>query len=1017
MPTLNDLAHAQYSANSGASGSLNDVEVAYLQQVTGLTTNDIDDLWYAQMIALGYGPATIQDMQFEYWGDLGHTGSWNDRYFAWLSDGGAFGPNVTIVDNKDPSSCNFQPPTTTDCAASGTYTANDTGFTNPADTWLWTIEPPVVGVNLTNATAKTCTVSTDADSDDVAFNLKVVATDSVSTDTANRTTAFTQDRIDTNVLPVFIGPDINNVIFAQGVDIGAFDFSVLFTGTNLVYAVVGSLPAGLNFDTATGILTGTPTGLENENLSITATNSKGVATSNTFNMQITNQAQQLSVNESVAGSCTWEDPATTCQADGTYVAVDTGWTSAPTSYVWSVTVGSATIISGQGTDTVVVRTDGGSNVTFSLKCVASNAGPEQAENVSQFTHSHAEAASGPAFHALTPDPLTYEMKGVLTGTGGLTTTHTADLYTPDFEGVYRKFAANEPVWAGGRVVTQRAAETQNLSLNGQWNKNLVTTTYPFPDPDGGNTASRIEAIGASAYIRQTPTAELTSLWNSTFWVRRIVGTGTIEMQVPDVTTLDITAIIADGQWHRITTQSAPRSNGLVYHQINIATSGDVIDLWHPLLEEVTGQTNQNPGEYVENTGVFGTFATQAFANANGNTVLNNVVTEAVGLPFAEAPYLQYYPAAQNDHPYSSDMTAAGWLQQTSVITSYDQIGLTGEPNTASLVDDQNAAGTSNIRVTPNITIPAAVQDITLKIWVKKDSDETRFPNFEIQTITGTFFRWAGQINLNTGAVALFNDNTPATIESIDAGDWWILMTSAAVDATNVDLRTTFSPAFSTTLGGSGQNAATGAITLGNVEVHIGKTIAEVRGLGPIFTTTAAVATDKVICEYDNSNHDTAKGAYYLEYEAQIANSESIGSGQNVLLALNTAIGSLLYTMPTSGGRIQGAHNGGNGTSFVASVNSVADKVKLANVYSDVDGKFTINADGAYGTEIVTFVESASNIMKAPYDLNTRFPSKIRNLQRHDIASFQEGKDIIDALMTDAPAFVGGVVDLTIEDES
>jgi hypothetical protein len=95
MPTLNDLAHQQYSANSGTTGSLNDVTVAYLQQVTGLSTNDINDLWDAQLNSLGYTGQT-QDMQFEYWGDLGYTGSWNDRYFAWLSDGGAFGPNVVI---------------------------------------------------------------------------------------------------------------------------------------------------------------------------------------------------------------------------------------------------------------------------------------------------------------------------------------------------------------------------------------------------------------------------------------------------------------------------------------------------------------------------------------------------------------------------------------------------------------------------------------------------------------------------------------------------------------------------------------------------------------------------------------------------------------------------------------------------------------------------------------------------------------------------------------------------------
>lgn len=58
----------------------------------------------------------------------------------------------------------------------------------------------------------------------------------------------------------------------------------------------------------------------------------------------------------------------------------------------------------------------------------------------------------PAFHALTPDPDTHAMRGVLLGAGDLTPSHTAAIYQPDHEGVYREFAANEPVYKGGRVV-------------------------------------------------------------------------------------------------------------------------------------------------------------------------------------------------------------------------------------------------------------------------------------------------------------------------------------------------------------------------------------------------------------------------------------------------------------------------------------------------------------------------------------------------------------------------------------
>ncbi|GAG28976.1 unnamed protein product, partial [marine sediment metagenome] len=186
------------------------------------------------------------------------------------------------------------PPITDDCAASGTYTANDSGFTNPANTWLWSIEPPVVGVNLTDATLVTCTVSTDASAVDVEFNLKVVATDSVSTDTANRTTTFDQDRIDTNVAPEYIGPNVQNQPVTQGIPIPEpIETFGLFTGTNLVFSLEGGFPADLVIDAGpntpnAGQITGTPTDPLGPypNLDVRATNSKGSAASNLFDIEV-----------------------------------------------------------------------------------------------------------------------------------------------------------------------------------------------------------------------------------------------------------------------------------------------------------------------------------------------------------------------------------------------------------------------------------------------------------------------------------------------------------------------------------------------------------------------------------------------------------------------------------------------------------------------------------------------------------------------------------------------------------
>lgn len=64
------------------------------------------------------------------------------------------------------------------------------------------------------------------------------------------------------------------------------------------------------------------------------------------------------------------------------------------------------------------------------------------------------------------------------------------------------------------------------------------------------------------------------------------------------------------------------------------------------LEEVTGQTNQNPGEYVSTGVLSGTYhglgvdGVKAFSTLNGNTVSSGVVTEATGLAVSKGQWIE-----------------------------------------------------------------------------------------------------------------------------------------------------------------------------------------------------------------------------------------------------------------------------------------------------------------------------------------------------------------------------------------
>lgn len=85
--------------------------------------------------------------------------------------------------------------------------------------------------------------------------------------------------------PLFTG-FIPNFSFARNVTITPVDVSIYFAGATS-YAVLGSLPAGLSLNSATGVISGTPvTGGEVQALVIQGINSAGTNSSNQFSISI-----------------------------------------------------------------------------------------------------------------------------------------------------------------------------------------------------------------------------------------------------------------------------------------------------------------------------------------------------------------------------------------------------------------------------------------------------------------------------------------------------------------------------------------------------------------------------------------------------------------------------------------------------------------------------------------------------------------------------------------------------------
>lgn len=164
----------------------------------------------------------------------------------------------------------------------------------------------------------------------------------------------------------------------------------------------------------------------------------------------------------------------------------------------------------------------------------------------------------------------------------------------DFEGLVKTCLAEENRMAGLRRGANLFPYSEDFT-NAAWSKNNTSLTAGVSDPFGGTDAYTLTADAANGHIYEPTTSTSGNAYVFTIWVRRRTGTGTIYMRNLGSNTNETLTI--DGTWTRYE-RSTSSAGANIYPLIQIVTSGDEIDIYGAQLEDVTGQTNQNPGDYV-----------------------------------------------------------------------------------------------------------------------------------------------------------------------------------------------------------------------------------------------------------------------------------------------------------------------------------------------------------------------------------------------------------------------------------
>ena len=585
----------------------------------------------------------------------------------------------------------------------------------------------------------------------------------------------------------------------------------------------------------------------------------------------------------------------------------------------------------------------------------------------------------PDFLAAAPDA-NGEMQMVVTGTGPGTATHTSTIYGKQANNFYFPIRQDLPVWEGGRIVRNRHRYTDRPDL---WlTKINVSLVGGKPDPVGGNDAWEVTATATAARLDDNLTSVDVPITRASMWLRRVSGTGQVRINHGNATVKTDISGQLDGTWKRFATPAVV--NGSTTRAgIEIVTSGDVVEMWGPQMEELATETDE-PGEFVPNSAA--TYGAQkCFNYANGNTVASNIVTEAKGADYPEMPYLKYQPAATNIILHSRNYDDAAWSKSNTTVVA-DQVGIDGTSNTAWTVTDNSTAHGWLTQATGFATTGSGP---VAKYWVGKDNDETRFVGIHIISgATNTVYH----LNTKTGATTAALGPGDVTIEVIDDGNFWQVIVHTAVTVAS-NSRTYLEPADGTVFG-TRDPLATGSCVVGQMEFHDNKTIAQVRNLGPIFTGASVGNTDAIVSSLPTINYQHLNMAMYAEFRFAHSNAEIPGiqtyprvlyHGSNRGLELHWNNGEFEYNRDVP--------------SRLAHTYNPFDVIKWGVVcyYDNNEVQQIIN--GVAGPKSNAATPPAAPAVFELFSL-ALITGGIRNMQQfHNISSFQEGKDIIDGLMT------------------
>ena len=289
------------------------------------------------------------------------------------------------------------------------------------------------------------------------------------------------------------------------------------------------------------------------------------------------------------------------------------------------------------------------------------------------------------------------------GSGVPTFTRATTATQTDWEGKLNQVLSGEARFQGARRVRNLAPSTENMN-GGSWlqagggQAPTVSTQAGVLLPNGSvGSVTKIVFPAISSpqfsfvYCADTSgVAHGSGTFTGSLWIQAVNAPGTVFLPLEDALSgpaagnYGVASCAVTAAWQRFQNKTVfSAGSGVAIFGVGFdcrnaepqTTSGITVYVWGAQLENVTGQSNQNPSEYVS-VGVLAApyqganvDGVQYFAYQNGNTVAANVVTAGSGAAIPTTTLLGYLSEEQRTNLclWSADFSNAVWTKAAVTI--------------------------------------------------------------------------------------------------------------------------------------------------------------------------------------------------------------------------------------------------------------------------------------------------------------------------------------------------------------